>query len=165
MSEGGTGKRDSSPPIRGGHRLSLPFSPLDERRRAARAALIQRCRSSSNSRQDRRFYSVPYFSKVFLGDALPNVVLMSLRALLKLRRSSSPQGLQADPVPRNKMTEERLRPHVVAAFLREERHPFCTSLAAFETRTRFFGAAAAGASCGGGPHADSAPCDQDCGER
>ena len=32
------GKTDSSPPVRGGHRLSPPSSPLDERREAASAA-------------------------------------------------------------------------------------------------------------------------------
>ena len=47
------GKTGSSHPIRGGHRLSPPSSPLDERRRAACAALRHRRGSSSNCRQDR----------------------------------------------------------------------------------------------------------------
>jgi len=50
------GKTDSSPPIRGGHRLSPPSSPLDERRRAAQAAQKRRRGSSSNCRQDRRLF-------------------------------------------------------------------------------------------------------------
>ena len=59
------GKTDSSPPIRGGHRLSPPSSPLDERRRAAYAALKQHCGSSSNCRQDWRLL----FGAIFLKRA------------------------------------------------------------------------------------------------